>query len=186
MDDLGQHVERTCSHCGRSGQGQINGYCQACGNPDSISSVQILRQFLSQGDVDELLQFAEQHCFDPGRQGTGYTKTPIPPTHFQALRQDALRWLGVPQDTAHDCYLVKYETGSCIPLHRDDAPMAQEHHRLNAMVQMPLEGGELWVSGQPVSLNTRDCYLFRPDLDEHEVEKVLAGTRLIFTVGVLR
>jgi predicted 2-oxoglutarate/Fe(II)-dependent dioxygenase YbiX len=68
----------------------------------------------------------------------------------------------------------------------DDAPLAQEHHRINVLLHGPEAGGELFVGGQRVSLSAGDAYVFRPDVEEHEVKMVLRGSRLIWTLGALR
>lgn len=148
-------------------------------------TVRIIKDFLTQADIEQLLLFAEQGNFDPGRQGTGYVKAYIPPKLFPELREDSLKQLGAPLDVGHDCYLVRYGVNNWIPSHKDDAPLAQEHHRLNAMVTMPERGGQLIVEGQAIELAIRDAYVFRPDLQEHEVRRVEAGVRLIWSVGVL-
>jgi hypothetical protein len=148
--------------------------------------IRILKNFLKPTDIEQLLLFADQAVFEPGRQGTGYDKAYVPPGLFFWLRQTTLWALGVSLDIAYDCYLVRYNEGCWIPLHKDDAPLAQEHHRLNAMITMPEQGGELIVEGQHIELAVSDAYVFRPDLQEHEVKPVQTGTRLIWSVGVLQ
>lgn len=147
-------------------------------------TVRILKNFLTRADIEQLLLFSEQNDFEPGRQGTGYMKARIPRALFPELREDSLSALGVPVHSAHDCYLVRYDVGNWIGPHDDPAPPGFDHHRLNAIVSVA-EGGQLVVEGEPIQLGIGDGYVFRPDLQKHEVTKVTAGTRMIWSVGVL-
>lgn len=132
--------------------------------------------------------------FEPGRQGTGYEKLPLTENMFtswnvhifRSLCMNALAHLDLPKDAAHDAYMLRYRPGAFIPPHKDDAPLAHEHRRMNFIVQSAEKGGRLIVDNQPYLLSCRDAYIFRPDLEEHEVTKVEEGTRLVFTVGALR
>lgn len=148
--------------------------------------MKIIRGFLTPQDRIRLWAFADQTSFGPGRQGTGYEKSPLPEGTYDELRHSALDHLVAPHDLGHDCYVMRYTTGACIPLHRDDAPLAAEHHRINALIQKPGSGGELYVGGQLVELEEGDAYIFRPDVEEHEVKLVTSGTRLLFTLGILK
>ncbi len=146
----------------------------------------VFRDFLTADELALLLPYLASDGYEPGRQGTGYEKLSLRNTHeTQALRQRCLVALGLPEDTGHDAYIVRYPAGTSIPLHKDDAPLASEHHRINCMVLPAVRGGELYVGGELCDLRARDAYTFRPDLEEHEVSEVLAGVRAIFSVGAL-
>jgi predicted 2-oxoglutarate/Fe(II)-dependent dioxygenase YbiX len=125
--------------------------------------------------------------FEPGRQGTGYEKAQVPAEvqAIQDLRDVALHHLGVPSSHAHDCYILRYEEGSFIPPHKDDAPFGSQHWRLNAIIDAA-EGGILLVNNKPIDLKQSDAYVFRPDALLHEVTPITKGTRLIFSVGILK
>jgi hypothetical protein len=148
--------------------------------------VNVFRDFLTEDELALLLPYLASDGFEPGRQGTGYEKLSLRNTHeTQALRQRCLVALGLPEDTGHDAYIVRYPAGTSIPLHKDDAPLASEHHRINCMVLPAVRGGKLYVGGELCDLRARDAYTFRPDVEEHEVSEVLAGVRAIFSVGAL-
>lgn len=151
--------------------------------------MRIIRNFLTDVERVRLWALAEDSVYEPGRQGTGYDRTPVPDDLYDSLRVKALKELGVidnPLAYGHDCYVIRYVEGAYIPLHCDDAPLASEHHRINAVIQNPYEGGDLYVNGEKVDLFQRDAYVFRPDTEPHEVKVVTSGTRLIFTLGVLK
>lgn len=145
----------------------------------------VLPGFLSPDDLAFLALLEPHASFEPGRQGTGYEKHAVSPNMFRRLRARCLRQLGADPDLPHDCYLLRYPTGSRIPLHRDDTFGGAEHHRINAVVRAPVLGGQLLLAGSPVLLEAGDAYTFRPDLIPHEVTSVLEGSRLVWTVGVL-
>lgn len=146
----------------------------------------LISKFLSASDITNLKVFASTAVFQSGRQETGYEKAAVDQDLFQDLKKRSLEALGVPLDTKHDCYLIRYPEGSCIPKHKDDAPFGLEHHRLNAMIQNCVWGGELWVDLELIKFRTSDAVVFRPDVLEHEVTEIMAGERLLWSVGVLK
>ena len=159
--------------------------------------MKIVKDFLSDLELLELYLYSCNAHYEPGRQGTGYEKSAVPQivTHttksvatvrMAVFQKRALGLLGLSLMDGFDCYFVRYPEGSHIPLHLDDAPLAQEHHRVNVLLHAPEAGGEHFVDGRPVSLSAGDAYVFRPDLEQHEVKSVLRGERLIWTLGALR
>lgn len=148
--------------------------------------MRVLSAFLTAADHALLAPFLDHDGYEPGRQGTGYDKLVIPPSADTApLRRRCLDALGLAPDTAHDCYIVRYVEGTFIPPHKDDAPVAASHHRINCVVQQCAAGGALVVDGTTYPLAAGDAYVFRPDLEEHEVTTITAGARYVFTVGAL-
>jgi len=109
--------------------------------------------------------------WERGRQGTGYWIFKI----FSV-------W------TLHcDCYLIYYPTGSYIPPHKDPAIDGYEHHRINIVLRQADKGGWFWVrQGFGVGTTDRSIVRFRPDIQEHSVDRVLEGSRLVFSFGWLR
>ena len=148
--------------------------------------MKILHNFLSAGEIAHLAHCGDRHDFEPGRQGTGYEKLALKYDEWPLARERCLAALGVSYDTAHDCYILRYQVGARIPSHVDDAPLASEHHRVNVCIIEPGAGGVLRVGDSAVPLHAGDAYLFRPDVEEHEVSVVTKGVRLMFTVGVLK
>ncbi len=149
-------------------------------------SVRVVRAFLEAAERRELELLAEHVAWEPGRQGTGYEKCAIaaePQAAAPIAR--ALRELGAAIHGPYDVWLIRYQVGTEIPPHRDPVEPGREHHRLNAIVRSAT-GGDAKVRGVPVALAEGDAYVFRPDAEEHEVTRVTAGTRLVFSVGVLR
>lgn len=90
--------------------------------------------------------------------------------------------MGLTGDEGHDCYVVRYVTGSSIPKHTDP-PIGPKYFRLNAIIQPPEEGGMLLIGGEQIRMSRGDAYVFRPDIEPHGVTVVTAGTRLIWSVG---
>lgn len=120
----------------------------------------------------------------PGRQGTGYEKLPLGdalPETLQPLLSRSLAALGV-EVIAWDCYLLRYLTGTFVPVHVDPTDH-HRHLRLNAMVQASA-GGELVIDGEVVALAAGDAVVFRPDVSEHEV-RAGQGVRYVWSVGCL-
>jgi len=102
--------------------------------------------------------------WQPGRQGTGY------------LKRLLLQRAGPP--LPFDLYLLKYPPGTQIPEHTD--PVAKgRHYRLNLVLKRG-RGGEFRCAAPIV--NTRRVKLFRPDVQPHSVETVLA-TRYVLSLG---
>jgi hypothetical protein len=66
---------------------------------------------------------------------------------------------------------------------KKDDPNACKLYRVIALVDACKEGGELFVAGKEIKLNEGDAVAFRSELIEHEVKKVIAGDRMIFTIG---
>jgi len=118
----------------------------------------------------------------PGRQGTGYERAPV---QFDELEARCLKELGVPPETGHDAYLIRYREGAFIPPHKDDAPFGTEHRRINILLSHAEEGGVLRFDGEVIELDELDAIVFRPDLVLHEVSPVTKGQRVLWTVGVL-
>jgi hypothetical protein len=148
--------------------------------------MRLIPNFIGAGEIAALSRFVDRHDFEPGRQGTGYEKLALKYDEWPLARERCLAALGVSYDTAHDCYMLRYQVGASIPAHVDDAPLASEHHRINVCVVEPVGGGVLYVDGSAVPLRAGDAYVFRPDVEGHEVAMVTRGVRLMFTVGILR
>lgn len=94
---------------------------------------------------------------------------------------------------------ISYKTGGSNEPHKDwaydlnfreqlrtankDDKNACKLYRVIALVDACEEGGELFVAGKEIKLNEGDAVAFRSELIEHEVKKVIAGNRMIFTIG---
>lgn len=148
--------------------------------------MKIVPNFLTSDQVEALIWLAGENVFSPGRQETGYDKTPVPKDLFINLKNRSLEALGLTANSSYDCYIVRYIEGAFIPPHLDDAPLATQHHRINALIQRANKGGELFINNEAVSLALGDAYIFRPDTEIHEVYPVIKGTRLIWTLGALQ
>lgn len=136
------------------------------------------------------IQHEPNEGFVSGKQGTGYQKKDVKADlRYQILIDQALRtshwnhtnklWV---KPEKYDAWVLKYPTGSEIPVHTDPVELGLEHHRLNTLVT-EAEGGELYIEGQRVPLVAGDGYYFRPDLHPHYVTKITKGERIIFSVG---
>lgn len=97
-----------------------------------------------------------------GRQGSGYEKLQIFALPFA------------------DAYLLRYPRGSHVPLHRDEVRKGR-HFRLNIVVKRARSGGD-FLCGHAL-LRFPRVVLFRPDLEEHAVTRIWAGTRYVLSFG---
>lgn len=103
--------------------------------------------------------------WEPGRQGTGYEK-------IQLL-----------QGSCFDVYLIRYRPGSHIPPHTDPVP-GKRHYRLNWVVWRAVIGGHfIHFDGDKWVGHRRRFEMFRPDLTQHSVGTIHAGTRYVLSIG---
>lgn len=79
-----------------------------------------------------------------------------------------------------DVYLLRYPEGSEVPAHRDPVP-DHRHYRLNLILRKAGVGGEFEC--ERVIFGTKRLKIFRPDLEEHRVMKVLRGRRYVLSIG---
>jgi hypothetical protein len=83
-----------------------------------------------------------------------------------------------------DCFLLRYETGAEVLAHRDPA-QAGRHYRLNIVLKRPRRGGEFVCAD--VVVDWPRVKLFRPDVSEHHVTRIVEGSRWVLSIGwVLR
>lgn len=106
--------------------------------------------------------------WEQGRQQSGYDK----------MLLAGARW-----PLKFDLYLLKFPTGSEIPPHTDPVTESR-HYRLNIVLKNAIEGGE-FICKDPI-FETRRLKLFRPDVSEHQVTKIIKGQRLLLSLGWLR
>jgi predicted 2-oxoglutarate/Fe(II)-dependent dioxygenase YbiX len=145
--------------------------------------MQVLRGFLSPAEIAELRAIAASDGWLAGRQGTGYAKLPLRDAlaaHPVVTR--ALGQIGTPFGDYWDVYLLRYVDGAHVPDHVDVAEHGRRHRRLNAIVEEPTTGGELYIGGDRVALAIGDAVVFEPDREIHRVTAV-TGIRLVFSVG---
>lgn len=105
--------------------------------------------------------------WEQGRQGTGY---------------DKMLLLTSSWPIAFDSYFIRYPEGSEIPPHVDKVEKGK-HYRLNIVIKSCKIGGE-FICKDPI-FETKRIKLFRPDVSEHSVSKVVKGNRYIFSIGWL-
>lgn len=98
----------------------------------------------------------------PGRQESGYFKMKL--FSFAKI----------------DCYLIKYPPGSCIGKHKDSVGRGS-HYRANLLVKDCGSGGKFLC--QDTVMRLPRFVVFRPDINTHEVTKVVSGVRYILSVG---
>ncbi|MBS1806736.1 MAG: 2OG-Fe(II) oxygenase [Acidobacteria bacterium] len=103
-----------------------------------------------------------------GRQNSGYDK--------MLLLQS---WWPLP----FDLYLLRYPEGSEVPPHRDTVSFGR-HYRLNVILWRAQSGGD-FACAHPI-VASRRLNLFRPDIHEHSVSRVLRGTRYVLSLGWIR
>ncbi len=103
-----------------------------------------------------------------GRQPGGYEKRAL-----------FIGPLGLPIDA----YLIRYPQGSEIAPHVDPVAAGKRHYRLNVVLRAADEGGE-FVCAATLFASAR-VKLFRPDIAEHAVARIVRGSRLVLSVGWL-
>lgn len=81
-----------------------------------------------------------------------------------------------------DLYVLRFPPGSYIPPHRDPVQVGR-HYRLNVILKAPRLGGRFVVRN--AILNWPRVKLFRPDISEHEVTRVVDGTRYVLSFGLV-
>ena len=109
--------------------------------------------------------FARAFRWQPGRQHSGY---------------DKMMLLTAAWPLRFDSYLIRYPKGSEIPPHTDPVQAAR-HYRLNIVLKAPRAGGE-FVCATPI-FATKRIKLFRPDVCEHSVTRVVGGSRYVLSIG---
>ena len=100
-----------------------------------------------------------------GRQGSGYEKISL---------------LNIQRPFAVDAYIIRYPTGSEIPLHIDPVDTGK-HFRLNIVLKQATVGGDFYC--EKTLINTARIKLFRPDTYRHSVSKIIKGSRYILSIG---
>ena len=92
--------------------------------------------------------------------------------------------IGNPFLIPFDVYLLKFEPESEIKPHRDEVDSGR-HFRLNLILKHAKEGGDFHCPS--LIYDSTSIKVFRPDLYEHAVSKIRAGTRYVLSIGwVLR
>lgn len=148
--------------------------------------MQLIRDFLTVHNIEFICRWADsQSGWTRGRQDTGYEVLYVKDEpDFSGLVQRAILQLGPYFEDFYDAYLIRYQEGDFIPLHRDEAAFfGKRHHRLNALVVAAEEGGDLRINATSIEFPIGTAVDFFPDEEEHEVTKVTRGRRILFSVG---
>jgi hypothetical protein len=107
-------------------------------------------------------------CWERGRQKSGYDKMLI---------------CGATWPIKFDTYLLKFPQGSEIAPHTDKVESGK-HYRLNIVLKKADLGGE-FICTNPI-FETKRVKLFRPDVSEHQVSKVIKGNRYLLSIGWIK
>lgn len=103
--------------------------------------------------------------WDDGRQNSGYEKMLLCFAYWPIK---------------FDIYLLRFKVGSEIPPHVD--PIASgKHYRLNIILKSAIEGGD-FICIDPIYESKR-IKLFRPDMSEHRVTRIIQGSRYLLSIG---
>jgi predicted 2-oxoglutarate/Fe(II)-dependent dioxygenase YbiX len=148
--------------------------------------MQLIPDFLTRHNVEFIVRWADDHSgWTRGRQGTGYDVLYVKDDpDFSGLIQRALLHLGPYFEDFFDAYLIRYQEGDYIPLHKDEAALfGKRHHRINAMVSVANAGGDLLIDGKLIEFPLGAAVDFFPDDEEHEVTPVTRGRRVLLSVG---
>lgn len=92
--------------------------------------------------------------------------------------------LGNPFVLPFDVYLLKFGAGAEIQPHQDQVNSGR-HYRFNLIIRHAKQGGEFMCP--ETIFESRSIKIFRPDIYEHAVTKVVSGVRYVISIGwVLR
>lgn len=103
-----------------------------------------------------------------GRQGNGYKK---------------MRLININWPIKFDLYLLKFPINSFVPLHTDPV-IKGKHYRLNITLNPSISASQM-IEGRWIYSN-RYIKLFRPDLYEHGLTKVLDNTIYMISIGWIK
>ena len=103
--------------------------------------------------------------WERGRQKSGY---------------DKMLLCGAMWPIKFDTYLLKFPEGSEISPHTDKV-VSGKHYRLNIVLKNADKGGE-FICSNPI-YETKRIKLFRPDVSEHQVSKIVKGNRYLLSIG---
>lgn len=106
--------------------------------------------------------------WERGRQETGYEKMLIATASWPK---------------PFDMYLLRFHPGHEIPPHIDKVAEG-EHHRINIILKNAKEGGKFICKN--AIYESKWVKYFRPDKSEHEVTKIVEGTRYVFSLGWIK
>lgn len=81
-----------------------------------------------------------------------------------------------------DIYLLKFPEGSEILPHIDTVDFGK-HYRINLIIKKSIIGGEFKV--QHSIYETSRIKVFRPDIYEHSVSKIVKGERILLSFGFI-
>ncbi len=79
-----------------------------------------------------------------------------------------------------DTYLLRFPEGSEIVPHKDKVEFGK-HYRFNIVLKNATEGGE-FICSNPI-FQTKRINFFRPDKSEHQVSKIIKGSRYLLSIG---
>ncbi|WDE12740.1 2OG-Fe(II) oxygenase [Thalassomonas haliotis] len=79
-----------------------------------------------------------------------------------------------------DVYLLKFPSGSEIAPHKDTVDSGK-HYRLNIVLKAAKLGGEFIC--RDAIFQCQRIKFFRPDIAEHQVSQVVAGSRYLLSIG---
>lgn len=82
-----------------------------------------------------------------------------------------------------DMYLLKFPQGSEIAPHTDQVKSGK-HYRLNIVLKKAEVGGEFTCKDS--IFESKRIKLFRPDISEHQVTKVIRGNRYLLSIGWIK
>jgi hypothetical protein len=123
---------------------------------------------------------------EPGRHGTGYSKTSL----LQRLAHPALidiiglLRVAVGGPPAFDAWWLSYPVGSHAPAHLDPAPVDGLCHLRANLVVVRGRGGDFIADGERIDLDVGDLVVFRPDVVQHAVS-VVDEPRALLSLGTL-
>lgn len=80
--------------------------------------------------------------------------------------------------------LIKHDQdGTYTQQHRDPAPSASIHVRVNVMLKKPPKGGDAVIDGNVITLDQNDIWLIYTNLEYHGSTPIYGGERLIYSFG---
>ena len=101
----------------------------------------------------------------------------------QKTRYHKMLLCGATWPIKFDTYLLRFPEGSEIKPHTDKVTSGR-HYRLNIVIKNADIGGDFICSN--AIFESARIKLFRPDISEHQVSKILKGNRYLLSIGWIK
>jgi hypothetical protein len=181
---------------------------------EQVGKETLVHMFMAPWEIDAMMNTAveaDPKDWQKGRQEARYSKLSLKEDALRGIFNDEDEWLYDLVEKAKaelraytglddlgdkwDAWLIFYPEGDSLPQHIDPAPEGYRHVRINAVVQVPEDGGKLIIFpstdtsksiARHYDMKTLgDAIVFSTSEQAHGVTWITKGRRLVFSVGAL-